>query len=60
MSQDETLEHILSLHGERFVIDDELGLWVKFEIKKTPRSLTRSRGGLSIRLVCMIVITHGF
>lgn len=32
---DHTLENLLDLNGERIVIDNSLGLWVKFEIKKS-------------------------
>ena len=33
---DHTLENLLELNGERIIIDESLGLWVKFEIIKTP------------------------
>lgn len=32
---DHTLVNLLELNDERFVIDETLGLWVKFEIIKT-------------------------
>ena len=32
--KDKTLEHLLDLNGVRYVVDDSLGLWVKFEIRK--------------------------
>jgi len=32
--KDKTLEHLLELNGVRYVVDDELGLWVKFAAKK--------------------------
>lgn len=32
---DHTLDNLLELNGERIMVDDSLGLWVKFEIKKT-------------------------
>ncbi|HAT2150952.1 TPA: hypothetical protein I8050_001010 [Legionella pneumophila] len=32
---DHSLENLLELNGERIVIDDSLGLWVKFEVIKT-------------------------
>ncbi len=32
---DHTLENLLDLDGERIAVDDSLGLWVKFEVKKT-------------------------
>lgn len=34
MKNDKTLEHLLDLDGICYVIDDVLGLWVKFEIKE--------------------------
>lgn len=33
---DHSLENLLDLNGERIVIDESLGLWVKFEVIKTP------------------------
>ncbi len=38
---DHTLENLLDLDGERIVVDDSLGLWVKFEIKET---ISRQQG----------------
>ncbi len=32
---DNCLETLLMLDGERFIIDESLGLWVKFEVKVT-------------------------
>lgn len=32
---DHTLENLLELNGERILIDESLGLWVKFEVIKT-------------------------
>ena len=32
---DYTLENLLELNGERIIIDESLGLWVKFEVIKT-------------------------
>ena len=32
---DNTLDNLLELNGERIVIDEALGLWVKFEVIKT-------------------------
>lgn len=34
--KDETLEFLLDLHGECYVVDEALGLWVKFEAWKVP------------------------
>lgn len=36
MKIDHSLENLLELNGERIIIDESLGLWVKFEIIKTP------------------------
>ena len=41
--KDRTLEHLLDLDGVRYVVDDSLGLWVKFEARKVPRE-NRSHG----------------
>lgn len=30
-SNDNTLQNLLDLHGEKFFIDEKLGVWVKFE-----------------------------
>lgn len=38
---DHTLQNLLELDGERIIIDESLGLWVKFEIIKTR---TRQQG----------------
>src|SRR3990167_5034425 len=37
MKHDDALEYLLDLDGVRYVIDDQLGLWVKFEIKKVSK-----------------------
>lgn len=34
-AMDHSLENLLELNGERIVIDESLGLWVKFEIIRT-------------------------
>lgn len=34
-TNDHTLENLLELNGERIIIDESLGLWVKFEVIKT-------------------------
>jgi len=34
--KDRTQEYLLDLNGIRYVVDDVLGLWVKFEAKKVP------------------------
>jgi hypothetical protein len=40
--KDKSLEHLLDLNGVRYVIDDALGLWVKFEVKKVKMTNGRS------------------
>lgn len=42
--EDSSLEHLLDLDGEKFVIDERLGLWVKFEVKKIKPSKERPKG----------------
>ena len=42
--EDNTLENLLELDGERFVVDDQLGYWVKFEVKRTTITLERPHG----------------
>ncbi len=34
-TEDHSLKNLLELDGERIVIDEELGLWVKFEVIET-------------------------
>lgn len=43
MDNDKTLENLLDLDGMKMVIDDKLGLWIKFEVSTTSIS-TRSSG----------------
>ncbi len=38
---DKTLENLLNLDGDKFIIDEGLGLWVKFEVKLTPISIRK-------------------
>lgn len=38
------IEDLLDLEGERFIVDDALGLWVKFEVKKIERTSYRPHG----------------
>lgn len=38
MKDDNSIETLLLLDGERFVIDESLGLWVKFSVKLTDKS----------------------
>jgi len=40
--KDKTLEHLLDLNGVRYVVDDALGLWVKFEIRKIKKIINKS------------------
>lgn len=42
--EDRTLETLLELDGERFVVDEHLGLWVKFEAKAVHRTQERPHG----------------
>jgi hypothetical protein len=42
--KDKTLESLLDLDGVRYIIDEKLGLWVKFDVKKTEKSETRPQG----------------
>lgn len=42
-NKDYTLDNLLALDGERFIIDEKHGLWVKFEAKETS-FLTRKSG----------------
>ena len=39
MQGDTTLKNLLDLDGIKMVIDDKLGLWVKFEVFETPVSI---------------------
>jgi hypothetical protein len=34
IKDDKTIENLLDLDGVRYVIDEQSGLWVKFEVKK--------------------------
>jgi D-alanine-D-alanine ligase-like ATP-grasp enzyme len=40
--KDKTLEHLLDLNGVRYVVDDTLGLWVKFETRKIKKMFNKS------------------
>lgn len=44
MSQDESIENLLDLNGEKFIIDEKLGLWVKFEARKIAPTPDRPHG----------------
>jgi hypothetical protein len=39
MKDDKTLENLLDLNGIKMVIDEKLGLWVKFEVSVTSWSI---------------------
>jgi hypothetical protein len=41
---DKSLEYLLELNGIRYVIDETLGLWVKFEARVIPPTLDRPHG----------------
>ena len=38
-ANDRSLEYLLELNGVRYVIDDRLGLWVKFDVKRVSKHL---------------------
>lgn len=42
--KEEGIEHLLDLDGNRFVIDEVLGLWVKFEAKRVAITNNRPHG----------------
>ncbi|EKD53875.1 MAG: hypothetical protein ACD_60C00143G0017 [uncultured bacterium] len=44
IQKDKTIENLLDLDGIRYVIDDQLGLWVKFEVKKVTATKERPHG----------------
>lgn len=44
MKKDENIEGLIELDGVRFVIDESLGLWVKFEIKQVKKTPQRPHG----------------
>lgn len=44
MNQDESITNLLDLDGVRYVIDEKLGLWVKFEAKKVEPNTDRPHG----------------
>lgn len=43
-AEDKTLMHLLELDGTKFVVDEFLSLWVKFEVKKIDPSKQRPHG----------------
>lgn len=42
--QDHTLDILLDLDEDRYLVDDDLGLWVKFDIKRVICTLERPHG----------------
>lgn len=44
MKQDDSLENLLDLDGVRYVVHEQFGLWVKFEVHEVALSLTRPHG----------------
>lgn len=44
ITEDKTIEHLLDLEGVRYVIDEQLGWWVKFEIRKVKPTKERPHG----------------
>ncbi|OGT59788.1 MAG: hypothetical protein A3F14_02820 [Gammaproteobacteria bacterium RIFCSPHIGHO2_12_FULL_43_28] len=42
--EDKLIENLLELDGIRYVIDEHLGLWVKFEVKRVSSSKDRPHG----------------
>lgn len=44
MGDDEECQALLELNGVRLVIDGELGLWVKFDVRPVKPSQTRPHG----------------
>ncbi len=44
VQEDKTIENLLDLDGIRYVIDEKLGLWVKFEAKKVSVTTDRPHG----------------
>lgn len=43
-SKDRTIDYLLELHGIRYVIDDSLGFWVKFEAQQVDPTSDRPHG----------------
>jgi hypothetical protein len=42
--EDKTLENLLELNDVKFVIDETLGLWVKFQVQKIEKTPERPHG----------------
>lgn len=42
MNKDKTLENLLDLDGMKMIIDDKLGLWIKFEAVMVSESIRNS------------------
>ena len=45
-----TLSSLLDLNGERFIVDESLGVWVKFEARKVPLSIRKTGVRYSLTL----------
>lgn len=45
---DHTLENLLMLDGDRVIIDESLGLWVKFDVKRVSTRIQGIRYSLSL------------
>jgi hypothetical protein len=58
MNDDKTIENLLDLDGTKLVIDEQLGLWVKFEAFRTDLSVRKSgvRYSLSLHDRCGVRI----
>ena len=50
MNDDKTLENLLDLDGTKLVIDEQLGLWVKFEAFRTSLSIRKNGVRYSLSL----------
>ena len=44
LEQDKTIENLLELNGVKYIVDEHLGLWVKFEVKLVKPSHDRPHG----------------
>lgn len=42
--KDKTIDNLLELNGVRYVIEEHLGLWVKFEAKRVDKTKDRPHG----------------
>lgn len=44
IQEDKTLDNLLDLNGVKFVVDEYLGLWVKFQARKIKQTHERPHG----------------